>query len=401
MRWRAAGAAIGFTLALLPAAGLAHSERPAANPPNNSAVQPPTRRAVDAADPNVLVVCKPESRGIINSWPAGWNYLKAKDDALLDKCRFNHLQAAIDAVPRSGTTIAVLPGTYYEEPSKRSEGPRCDMLLANVSRNPKLSYAEQEACPHVTQLVAILGDPDSVAKGLVDGDGKYDCDGRLCNLQIEGMGREPTEVIFDAKFSRLNLMRADRAFGVYFRNFTTQNTEFNGMYVIETDGYVFDSILTRWDLEYGFLSFTVDHGLWVNCESYGNGDSGLYPGAQAERFGLRHSVEVKGCSTHHNAGGTSGTAGDSVYFHDNLIYDNTTGIANDSFAPNHPGVPQNSALYVHNRVFSNNEDFYYYVRTVDPKDPKKRTYCGRPTAEIDYQGGWSAPASASPPGWGS
>ena len=80
----------------------------------------------------------------------------------------------------------------------------------------------------------------------------------------------------------LDAIRADRAWGFYIRNLTVERTEFNGLYVIETDGYVIDSILARWDLEYGFLTFTVDHGLWENCETYGNGDSGLYPGAGAK-----------------------------------------------------------------------------------------------------------------------
>ncbi|MDP9326518.1 MAG: hypothetical protein M3O87_08320, partial [Candidatus Dormibacteraeota bacterium] len=302
MRRLLGGAGVVFLLLALPLQASAHSERTAANPPNNDAAQVPAHRNINPADPNVLVVCKPNSGAIIDSWPEAWHNFKAKDHALLARCGFDNLQAAVDAVPHSGTTIAIMPGTYLEEATTDTStwSQHCKDLLVQVASNPAISYADQLACPHVTQEVAILGDPDSVSKGLTDGDGKYDCDGRLCNLQVEGMGRDPTEVVFDNKFQRLNAIRADRANGVYFRNFTTQHTEFNGMYVIETDGYVFDSILSRWDLEYGFLSFTVDHGLYVNCETYGNGDSGIYPGGQAQRYGYRPSVEVKNCSTHHN-----------------------------------------------------------------------------------------------------
>jgi hypothetical protein len=381
---------------------LAHNERPAANPPNNDANSVPAHRAIDPADPNVIVVCKPDSGAIIDSWSEAWHKFKAKDHALLLNCKYDNLQAAVDAVPQGGTTIAVMPGTYLEEATYDTStwSQHCKDLLAAVVTTPNISYADQLACPHVTQEVAILGDPDSVQKGLTDGDGKYDCDGRLCNLQIEGMGRDPTEVVFDNQFKRLNAIRADRAWGVYIRNLTVEHTEFNGLYVIEADGYQIDSILARWDLEYGFLTFTVDHGLWQNCETYGNGDSGLYPGGQAQRFGVRPSSEIKNCSSHHNVAGTSGTAGDSVYFHDNLMYDNVTGIANDSLAANHPGTPQNSGLYVHNHVFSNNENFYYYVNTVDPNDAQHRTYCNRPTSEIDYEHGVVCPSFVFPVGVG-
>ena len=45
---------------------------------------------------------------------------------------------------------------------------------------------------------------------------------------------------------QLNGIRGDRADGLYLRNFTTQIYEFNAIYVIETDGYVFDRLLSRW-----------------------------------------------------------------------------------------------------------------------------------------------------------
>ena len=387
---------------MLPVGALAHNERPAANPTNADSIAAPSHRTIEPSDTNVLVVCKSNSSSIISAWPSTWSYLKDTDNKILARCKYHDLQAAVDAVPHSGTTIAILPGTYLEKPSLDTSSwtQHCKDLLANVATAPNISYADQLACPHVTQEVAILGDPDSVQRGLTDGSGGYDCDGRLCKLQIEGMGRIPTEVVFDNQFHRLNAIRADRAFGVYFRNFTVEHTEFNGLYVIEVDGYVIDSVLGRWNLEYGFLSFTSDHGLWKNCEAYGNGDSGLYPGGQAQRFGLRPSVEVTGCSAHHNTAGTSGTAGDSVYFHDNVMYDNMTGIANDSLAAHHPGTPQNSGVYIHNHVFSNNENFYYYARTVDPNDAAQRTYCNRPTSQIDYEHGVVCPSFVFPVGVG-
>jgi hypothetical protein len=94
------------------------------------------------------------------------------------------------------------------------------------------------------------------------------------NLQIEGTGAKPDDVVIDAQFRRLNAIRADRADGVYLRNFMTQRTTFNGVYIMESDGFAIDRLTSRWNDEYGFLTFADDHGLYADCEAYGNGDSG-------------------------------------------------------------------------------------------------------------------------------
>lgn len=113
-------------------------------------------------------------------------------------------------------------------------------------------------CRHNQNLVAILG---------------------KTNLQIEGTGATRLDVVVDAKYQKLNAIRADKSNGIYFRNFTAQRTTFNSLYVLAGDGFVIDDVLTRWNDEYGFLTFASDHGLYKNCESYGNGDSGIYPGS--------------------------------------------------------------------------------------------------------------------------
>ena len=51
-----------------------------------------------------------------------------------------------------------------------------------------------------------------------------------------------------------------------------------GFYVIETDGFVIDRMLGRWNDRYAFLTFAGDHGLYVDCEAYGNGGLGAVPG---------------------------------------------------------------------------------------------------------------------------
>ena len=65
------------------------------------------------------------------------------------------------------------------------------------------------------------------------------------------------------------------------------------------------------------------------------------------------------CDSHHNNLGYSGTMGNAVHIVDNNFYDNTTGIATDSFyAGGHPGYPQNGGVYENNRIYSNNFNVY-------------------------------------------
>lgn len=366
------GIAAVLALALLVPGVQAHVERPAGFPSGKGHV--PKYRASGP----YLVVCKPETPQRIARLPAA---LREYNERLYRECAadgYAHLQAAIDAVKQAGTRILIQPGIYREEPSLAKLSDDCRAL---EDRRP-LSYEEQQACPHLDNLVAIFGDgPDK----------DIACDGRLCDLQLEGTGAKPLDVILDNNFKRLNGLRADRADGVYFRNFTIQRAEFNSLYVIQTDGFVIDHMLARWNDEYGFLTYTSDHGLYTHCEAYGNGDGGLYPGSAAELHGARTSIEIRYCRSHHNALGHSGTAGNSLYIHDNWFYKNATGVVVDSFAADHPGSPQDSARFVDNHIFSNNSDYYRYVRDGT---------CSKPMRERGYEEGVVCPTFLTPVGTG-
>ncbi|PBO25661.1 hypothetical protein CLM85_02925, partial [Streptomyces albidoflavus] len=239
-----------------------------------------------------------------------------------------------------------------------------------------LSFAQQKQCPHNQNLVAILGKKD---------------------LQIEGTGARRTDVVIDAKYQKLNAIRADSSDGVYFKNFTAQRTTFNALYVLAGDGFVIDDVLTRWNDEYGFLTFAGDHGLYKNCESYGNGDSGIYPGSASDLNNdrgyevPRYAIEITGCRSHHNMVGYSGTAGDSVYVHGNEFDHNMGGASMDSAFPGHPGLPQNHARFENNRIHHNNADYYRYI---------KDGTCSRPPAERGYEQGVVCPQISMPPGTG-
>ncbi|MFJ5553494.1 right-handed parallel beta-helix repeat-containing protein [Streptomyces sp. NPDC093225] len=361
-------------LAAAPAAR-AHEERPVTLPDGSGSV--PTYRA---AEPDLLV-CK-NDRADFERRVAGFpEDLRRRNLALFAKCSksgYRHLQAAVDAVDRPGMNIAVLPGLYEEEPSLPEPAGACARLKAPNSAlgYQILSYEQQAACPHNQNLVAILGKKD---------------------LQIEGTGAARTDVVIDAKYQKLNAIRADRSDGVYFRNFTAQRTTFNSLYVLAGDGFVIDDVLTRWNDEYGFLTFASDHGLYKDCESYGNGDSGIYPGSASDindgrGYDVpRHSIEITGCRSHHNMVGYSGTAGDSVWAHDNEFDHNMGGASMDSAFPGHPGLPQNHALFQRNLIHDNNQDYYGYVADGT---------CAKPPIARGYERGVVCPQISMPPGTG-
>ncbi len=361
---------------LLPATGaLAHEERPVTLPDGSGSV--PTYRA---NEPDLLV-CKADRADFARRIAAFPAELRARNQRLFDRCQatgFRHLQQAVDKVDRPGMNIAVLPGVYLEEPSLAGPTGACANLPARRGAlgHQVLSFEQQRQCPHNQNLVAILGVRD---------------------LQIEGTGAGPLDVIVDAQYRRLNAIRADKADGVYFRNFTAQRTTFNSVYVLVTDGFVIDRMLTRWNDEYGFLTFASDHGLYTDCEAYGNGDSGVYPGSASNlnenrRYDVtRYAIEIRRCKSHHNLLGYSGTAGDSVWAHDNEFSDNVAGLSTDSAFPDHPGLPQNHAKFERNLIHDNNQDYYRYVRDGT---------CAKATAARGYEQGVVCPQVGVPRGTG-
>jgi hypothetical protein len=361
--------------ALAPTPAYAHEERAAVAPDGTGSV--PEYRTEGAT----LLVCK-DDRADFESRIAGLtDDLRTINMSLFDECQasgYRHLQEAVNNVNQPGMIIKILPGVYLEEPSLEDPSGDCASLDAPRAAlgYQVLSWEQQVACPNNQNLVAILDKRD---------------------LQIEGTGAKPEDVIVDAQYRRLNAIRADRASGIYLRNFTAQRTTFNAVYILESDGFVIDSMIGRWNDEYGFLTFADDHGLYTDCEAYGNGDSGIYPGAASDinkdrgHDVDRYAIEIRRCNSHHNLLGYSGTAGDSVWAHDNLFVNNTAGVATDSAFPDHPGLPQNHALFEGNVIGDNNQDYYQYVRDGT---------CAKPYAERGYENGVVCPAVGVPVGTG-
>jgi hypothetical protein len=271
----ALGVAAALLLTAAPAA-LAHEERDSFFPPGTGTA--PTYRPFSEDRPH-LVVCKPGSRRAAEAMTDP--RLRAFNLALVERCRFEHIQAAVDAVTVRGTNIYVLPGTYREEPSWDPEcGKDYDGGIVD--------YPLTASCGAVVNLVTVAGDgtPDTV---------KTDCN-ELCDLQIEGTGQRMEDVVLQGGFRndwrpgdgpddswvKHNGLKADRADGFYLRNMTAELFRENAFYVHETDGYVIERVNARHNDLYGILTFTSDHGIIRDCDASYNGDSGLYPGSAAD-----------------------------------------------------------------------------------------------------------------------
>ena len=356
--------AIGVLVALaamsFPAGAGAHAERETFFPDPNQGAFPEYR-----TDGPFHVVCTRESRRLIRELPSD---LRRDNLKLMAKCRFRSIQRAVNHAS-NGYRIMVLPGVYDE-----SEGPAphpsCLPLYSNTGA---LTYEQHRQCKNAQNLIAILGDTN----------GDRICDSK-CNIQIEGTGDGPEDVLISGQRSKLNVIRADRADGIYLKNFTVEFSDFNNIYFLETNGFRVDTVVSRYSREYAILSFTSDHGIYENCDTSYSGDSGIYPGSgpnarhgQPDAHGHAYGIIVRNCESHHNTIGSSGTAGNGTLFQDNRFHHNATGVTTDSFAGGHPGMPQDSSKWVNNQIYSNNNNLF---------DDERDAYCrDTPWEERDPQ----------------
>jgi len=81
---------------------------------------------------------------------------------------------------------------------------------------------------------------------------------------------------------------------------------------------------------------------------------------------------VRNCDMHHNALGFSGTAGNSVYVHDNRMHHNGIGFVVESILAGHPGMPQDHGWFTRNKIYSNNLNYYPNVQGEDAPCQEER-----------------------------
>jgi hypothetical protein len=437
---------LAATAMALPAIAVAHVERASywPDPAPDCSVNPcaggqvPTARSLASAvfedRTSTRVVCQPNSltlarrsiaaaerKGYVLRPSLGPESITAREGhALLDvnrrlwsRCSFRSIQTAVNA-SGNNDRVVIMPGLYTEPRSREAPtfDPRCDQYEITNDRGESvaLSYKYQFYCPNDQNLIAVLGrEPGAVdppPTPFEDRHGIPDLGPCIrCNLQIEGSGVGPDDVIIDA--GNVNSgdgaphgsvkdvgIRADRADGIVIRNVKVRHAREHTIYVLESDGYLLDRFKVFFPGEYGVLTFVEDHGLMQNCEAVGADDSGLYPGAGADTgvgrdsapqewkdyadpgysYGnFRYSQEIRYCDSHHNASGYSGTDGNATHLHHNNIYDNVLGFTTDVFtAAGHPGFPQDSSLIQFNNFYSNNFDAYH------PQPAQTQVFSGEP-----------------------
>jgi hypothetical protein len=428
------GAVIGVLV--LPTVALAHLERPSywPDPAPDRSIKPaaggkvPEVRSLRSAVSgrgagDVRVVCQgKDGRKSLNllsksidkalrhgyklrpSQPRIWldkreaSQLRRQNEKLADQCEYDEIQPA---VTDSGNNdrVVIMPGTYTE-PTSRAQplnDPRCADLTQEDSGGAKTpSYAYQVTCPNDQNLVYVQGrelsDTPPPSPPLTRREGIPDegpC--ARCNLQIEGSGVSPTDVIVDgasdyesnapeARPRTLHkhvILRADRADGFVAYNFTVRGALEHGIYVEETDGYRIDRMKMFWAADYGNLTFTSDHGLYTDCDGFGAGDAVLYPGAapetgeQADKSfypdAPRINTVVRNCDMHGSVLAYSGSMGNAVRITNNHIYGNTAGISTDTIsAGGHPGFPADSVQIDNNWIYSNNLNLFAPNPPVEP-----------------------------------
>src|SRR3954471_4596179 len=303
---------------------------------------------------------------------------------LLRHCQYKSIQDAVTA-SHNNDRVEVMPGLYTEPKSraKPTNDPACANLKITNDKNNSgaVSYAYQFHCPNDQNLIAVMGrsltnipvpQPPRLDRHVIPDAGSC----IRCNLQIQGTGASPDAVTVDAGNTASGDgtpigsvkdvgIRADRADGFVLDNVKVRHAREHDVYVIETDGSHLNRFKAPYAGEYGLLTFVADHSLIENCDAWGAGDSGLYPGASADLGEAvpadqrRYGTELRHCDMRHSTLGYSGTDGNAVWLHDNALYGNSMGFSTDVFtAPGHPGFPQDSDLLEHNDIYSNNFNAY-------------------------------------------
>ena len=440
-------AAVFVAILALPAMAAAHLERPSywPDPAADTSVTPPAggkvpkarslASAITGAGPGrVRVVCQGENgarslrlanRSIRNARTRGFRLrpslplrkisakrarvLRRINAKLARRCNFQSVQAAIHA-SGNNDRVVIMPGRYTEPRSRRSpvNNPRCNpsMLQDDQGGSPTPSYKYQVNCPNDQNLIHVAGralkgqhlpEPRADRHGIPEQEL-----GRCirCNLQIDGSGVRPEDVILDAGrnyikpmrpgarpggrrpasacntgsdgdnpcFAKHVALRVDRADGFVGRNFLMRGAREHGFYTEETDGILLDKVKFFWNADYGHLSYTTDHHVVQNCDGFGSGDAVVYPGAapqtgqyRDEDFypDRRYNTTIRRCDLHGSSMGYSGSMGNSVRVTRNKIYGNANGLTTDTISsPGHPGFPADGMRIDNNWFYSNNLDVY-------------------------------------------
>lgn len=377
-------------------------------------------RSISQASKKGYLLRPSQPRIVLSKGEAG--KLRKLNRQLASMCEFKAVQDAINA-SGNNDRVVIMPGRYTEPKSRKAtvNDPKCNPSLLQTDQSGALtpSYEYQAKCPNDQNLIyvqgrAVEGEPLDEPRADRHGIPEQEL-GRCirCNLQIDGSGAKPEDVILDAGkgynnpkkpqarpggdtasseclsapdgsenpcYAKHVVLRTDRSDGFVGRNFLMRGAKEHGFYTEETDGILLDRVKFFWNADYGHLSFTTDHNVVKNCDGFGSGDAVVYPGASPQTGEFRdeefypeerYNSVIKKCDLHGSAMGYSGSMGNSVRVTQNHFYGNANGLTTDTLsAPGHPGFPADGMKIDNNWFYANNLDIYTEDPPFEPLVPQ-------------------------------
>ena len=211
-------------------------------------------------------------------------------------CDYHAVQAAVDD-SGNNDRVVIMPGRYTEPKSRKSpvNDPACNPSLLQEDQSGALtpSYEYQATCPNDQNLIYVAGPgregrPPRHARPDRHGIPEQELGKCIrCNLQIDGSGARPEDVLLDAGkgyenakrpgarpggdtpaaeclaapdgpdnpcYAKHVVLRTDRSDGFVGRNFLMRGAKEHGFYTEETDGILLDKVKFFWNADYGHLS---------------------------------------------------------------------------------------------------------------------------------------------------
>jgi len=187
------------------------------------------------------------SRGVKKLTAKQAKKLKRLNRAFYRRCKFKSIQTAIKK-SRNNDRVVIMPGKYVEAKSraKPTDDPKCAQYKEESDDGQgAATYRYQVNCPNDQNLIYLQGraltndpvpfPPRENRRGIPD-------EGRCirCNIQIEGSGAKPEDVVIDlAKDTKAKLrgpseplkevgLRVDRADGTVIKNITAAHAAEHG-----------------------------------------------------------------------------------------------------------------------------------------------------------------------------
>ena len=198
--------------------------------------------------------------------------------ALFKKCKFKAIQPAINA-SSNNDRVVIMPGLYTEPKSRKaplndpsaatracsSTTPAVRRRRATSTRSSARTIRTSCTC-RAARSRATRSRPRWTNRQGIPKQELGAC--VRCNLQVEGSGPKPTDVIIDAgedydgkgidakpaEHAKHVVFRVDRADGFVGRNILFRGGLEFGFYVEETDGVLLDKTKFFWNADYGHLS---------------------------------------------------------------------------------------------------------------------------------------------------